>query len=167
MKIKNILLVLCFFALAACNKTSTNSDADADGNTAPTGITAKANAKVADELPLADQQDFDDAQRGLIASEPGLKIEGPGGTIWDMPSYDFIKGEAPASVNPSLWRHATLNNFNGLFKVADGIYQLRGYDVSNMSIIEGKTGWIIVDPLTARAPSRSPASISATNPSSR
>ncbi len=71
-----------------------------------------------------------------------------------MPAYDFIKyegdnGGAPASVNPSLWRQAALNNIHGLFKVKEGIYQLRGYDLANMTIIEGDSGWILVDPLTA------------------
>ncbi|MEK6806708.1 MAG: alkyl sulfatase dimerization domain-containing protein [Pseudomonadota bacterium] len=148
MNTQKILLALCAICLIACGKTQ--EGADADGFTAPTDVTVKANTRVAEELPLADQQDFEDAQRGLIASEPELKIEGPSGIIWDLPSYDFIKSDAPSSANPSLWRHARLNNFHGLFKVADGIYQLRGYDVSNMSIIEGKTGWIVVDPLTAK-----------------
>jgi alkyl sulfatase BDS1-like metallo-beta-lactamase superfamily hydrolase len=67
-----------------------------------------------------------------------------------MPSYDFVQGEAPDTVNPSLWRQAKINNHHGLFKVTDGVYQLRGFDLSNMSIIEGQTGWIIVDPLTTR-----------------
>jgi alkyl sulfatase BDS1-like metallo-beta-lactamase superfamily hydrolase len=73
-----------------------------------------------------------------------------GGKVWDLPAYDFIEGDAPASVNPSLWRQASLNNINGLFKVTDRVYQVRGYDLSNMTIIEGDTGWIIVDPLTSR-----------------
>ncbi len=70
-----------------------------------------------------------------------------------MPAYDFIdaNGEnVPGSVNPSLWRQAALNNIHGLFKVTDGVYQIRGYDLSNMSIIESDNGWILVDPLTAR-----------------
>ena len=58
----------------------------------------------------------------------------------DRPSYDFIKGDAPPSVNPSLWRQAKINNINGLFKVTDRIYQVRGYDLSDMSVIEGDTG---------------------------
>ena len=144
------LLWLCILLLSACGKPATDATADADGFTAPTALTAKTNAEVANELPLADQQGFEDAQRGLIASEPDLQIEGPGGLIWDMPSYAFVTGDAPDSVNPSLWRHARLNNIHGLFKVTDGIYQLRGYDASNMSLIEGKTGWIVVDPLTTR-----------------
>jgi len=80
-----------------------------------------------------------------------LQVYSPGGTkVWDLPANEFIDGEAPGSVNPSLWRQARLNNIHGLFQVTQGIYQVRGYDLSNMTIIEGKTGWIIVDPLTAR-----------------
>ncbi len=73
-----------------------------------------------------------------------------GTIVWNQPGYEFIQGEAPSSVNPSLWRQAKLNNINGLFKVTEGLYQLRGHDLANMSIIQGKTGWIIVDPLTSR-----------------
>ena len=65
--------------------------------------------------------------------------------------FDFIKGDAPATVNPSLWRQEQLNNAQGLFKVTDGIYQIRGFDIANMTLVEGKTGWIVIDPLlTAR-----------------
>ena len=111
--------------------------------------TAAANREVARSLPLSDAQDFEDARRGLVASEPSLVIAGPDGTrYWDLASYDFVQGDAPASVNPSLWRQAQLNNIHGLFKVVPGIYQVRGYDLSNMTLIQGRNGWIIVDPLT-------------------
>ena len=124
---------------------------DVAGNTAPSAQTAALNASVGESLPLADQQDFEDAKRGLVASNPDLRVSGPdGNAIWDMPSYAFIDGDAPASVNPSLWRQARLNNIHGLFEVTKGVYQLRGYDLANMSLIEGETGWIVVDPLTAR-----------------
>ena len=77
-----------------------------------------------------------------------------GTVIWDMPAYGFVDGEAPESVNPSLWRQARLNNIHGLFEVTKGVYQLRGYDLANMSLIEGQTGWIVVDPLTAEETAR-------------
>ena len=103
------------------------------------------------ELDFTERQDFEDATRGLIASDPALKVAADNGShVWNRPAYDFIQGEAPASVNPSLWRQASLNNIHGLFEVTNGIYQVRGYDLSNMTIIEGETGWIIVDPLTSR-----------------
>lgn len=124
---------------------------DAQGHVAPTSATAEANAAVARELPLADTEDFEDAKRGLVASEPDLVIRGAdGATIWSPADYGFVSGDAPDSVNPSLWRQAELNGVHGLFEVTEGIHQVRGYDLSNLTIVRGKTGWIVIDPLTAR-----------------
>jgi hypothetical protein len=67
----------------------------------------------------------------------------------DFDAYKFIDGKAPPTVNPSLWRHATLNKGVGLYKVRDGVHQLRGFDISNITLIDGKTGWIVVDALTS------------------
>ena len=115
-----------------------------------TQATAQANARVAQQLPLDDQGDFVDATRGRLAQiEGGVIRNAKGDVVWDANSYAFLKGPAPASVNPSLWRQSQLNAEHGLFEVTPGIYQLRGYDISVMTIIRGKTGWIIVDPLTA------------------
>ena len=123
---------------------------DVAGNTAPSAATRDLNAAVNEALPLANPQDFEDARRGLVASDPDLRVVGPEGTpIWDMPSYAFVEGDAPLSANPSLWRQAKLNNIHGLFEVTKGVHQLRGHDLANMSLIEGDTGWIVVDPLTA------------------
>ncbi len=124
---------------------------DIAGNTAASAATAALNAAVKESLPLSDLRDFEDAKRGLIASDAALRVStAEGKTIWNMPAYEFIEGDAPASVNPSLWRQARLNNIHGLFEVTKGVYQLRGYDLANMSLIEGTTGWIVVDPLTAK-----------------
>jgi alkyl sulfatase BDS1-like metallo-beta-lactamase superfamily hydrolase len=144
-----VLMLISVFAMAGCEKKIPYApDADARGNTAPTAITAALNAKVLEELPFSDQQSFVESQKGLIASDPELIVRGPDGNIiWDQTAYDFIEGDAPPSVNPSLWRQAKLNNIHGLFKVTDGIYQLRGYCLANMTIIEGETGWILIDPL--------------------
>jgi len=115
-----------------------------------TRATAEANARVATQLPLNDPSDFADATRGRLAQiEGGVIRNAKGDVVWDANAYAFIKGDAPASVNPSLWRQSKLNVEHGLFEVVPGIYQFRGYDVSVMTIIRGKTGWIIVDPLTA------------------
>jgi len=142
---KTVALTMAAMLLAACSqKPATTAMGDA------TATTVKANADMAQGLALDDQQDFEDAKRGLIAKPEG-KILGPSGEVLiDFDAWKFIEGEAPATVNPSLWRHAKLNAQIGLFKVTDGIYQLRGFDIANMTIIEGKTGWIIVDPLTAK-----------------
>ena len=133
-------------------KLAIEAGADAYGHTAPTQATIEANAKVLEQLPFDNMEDFEQAKRGLIASESSLRIKGPADNIseytWNQDEYDFIKGDAPGSVNPSLWRQAKLNAIHGLFKVTEGVYQLRGYDLSNMTIIEGEKGFILVDPFT-------------------
>ena len=144
--------ILAVVTVAACDsKIPYEPGADGNGHTAATAATIEINAAVKKKLDFQDQQDFEDAQRGLIASDSELKVRtADGELVWDPASYSFIEGEAPPSVNPSLWRQARLNNIHGLFEVSDGIYQVRGYDLSNMTIIEGETGWIIVDPITAK-----------------
>jgi alkyl sulfatase BDS1-like metallo-beta-lactamase superfamily hydrolase len=122
--------------------------ADADGRTDPTPRTRAANADVATRLPLDDVQDFADVKRGFVAGDGDVVMTAADGrVVWDTRRYGFVDGDGPASVNPSLWRQAKLNDVHGLFEVAPGIHQVRGYDLANMSIIDGKTGWIIVDPL--------------------
>lgn len=147
-----VLVFLIVMVSASCgNEAKNDSDADEKGHTEPTSYTIKTNSEMADELPLDDTNDFDEASRGLIASERGLLIESKeGNVIWDMGAYSFIHGKAPESANPSLWRQAKLNNLHGLFEITKGIYQLRGFDISNMTIVEGKTGWIVIDPLTTQ-----------------
>jgi alkyl sulfatase BDS1-like metallo-beta-lactamase superfamily hydrolase len=147
-----MFLVLTTLVAASCSdQLPPDPDADGDGHTAPTEATIAANRAVLEALDFTDRQDFEDATKGLIASEPALRVtSASGASVWDLSANAFIEGEAPASVNPSLWRQARLNNIHGLFKVTEGIYQMRGYDLSNMTLIEGKTGWIVVDPLTAR-----------------
>jgi alkyl sulfatase BDS1-like metallo-beta-lactamase superfamily hydrolase len=115
--------------------------------------TIAANAGVLEELPFSDRQDFEDAQRGFIATLPTPRIKSGDPRVpwaWDLTPYEFLtKDQAPATVNPSLWRIAQLNMNHGLFQVADRVYQIRGFDLSNMDIIEGDTGLIIIDPLIA------------------
>ena len=98
-----------------------------------------------------DPNDFERASRGLIAQHPTGRIDGPYGPAWDVHRYDFIGqgSAAPDTVNPSLWRQAQLNAIHGLFEVAPGLWQARGYDISNISFIEGKDGWVVIDPLTS------------------
>ncbi|MFM7144145.1 MAG: alkyl/aryl-sulfatase [Alphaproteobacteria bacterium] len=128
-----------------------SGEADAHGATDASAATANANRQVAESLPIDDPRDFEDAKRGLVGREERVRVEAADGrVIWDLGDYDFVAGDAPPSVNPSLWRQAKLNGVHGLFEVAPGIYQVRGYDVSNMTIIVGKTGWIVVDPLTCQ-----------------
>jgi alkyl sulfatase BDS1-like metallo-beta-lactamase superfamily hydrolase len=147
-------LIAVALLLCACSRETppipgNDSAVDAAGNTPASEFTARANAAVAASLPT-DTTDIADAERGLIEREQGLVIESTvTGRRWSADAFSFLQGEAPASVNPSLWRQANLNGMHGLYKVAEGIYQVRGYDVSNMTWIRGKTGWIVVDPLTS------------------
>src|SRR4051812_5895743 len=119
--------------------------------------TRAANDAFLKSLPFSDRADFDDAKRGFIATLPDGVIAGPGGRpAFDTRPYAFLqKDEAPATVNPSLWRQAQLNAIHGLFKVTDRVYQVRGLDIANMTIVEGERGLILIDPLlsneTARA----------------
>jgi alkyl sulfatase BDS1-like metallo-beta-lactamase superfamily hydrolase len=112
--------------------------------------TRAANEAVATQLPFEDTADFDDANRGFMAELPERSIRGPkGNLLWDLRCYDFLAREdAPPTVNPSLWRMARLNMASGLFEVADRVYQVRGLDIANMTVIEGDTGLILIDPLT-------------------
>lgn len=98
---------------------------------------------------LSDPAAFADARRGFIAAPAGQVRDVNGAVVWDFDAFTFVKGDAPATVNPSLWRQALLNNQTGLFKVSDGIWQLRGFDIANMTLIEGASGWIVVDALTS------------------
>lgn len=119
--------------------------------------TVRALREAGESLDWSDRRDFEDAERGLIAALPGGAIEGeqilP---VFDPGRLDFVEGrEAPGTVNPSLWRQAGLIGRGGLFEVTDRVYQVRNMDLSNMTIVEGETGLIVIDPLisaeTARA----------------
>lgn len=106
--------------------------------------------QVAPAQPGVDAASLALAERGFIARPSGQVRDEQGRVIWDYDSFDFLRGAAPDTVNASLWRQALLNNRTGLFKVTEGIWQLRGFDLANMTLIRGKSGWIVVDPLTTR-----------------
>lgn len=111
--------------------------------------TKAANEALLKELPFNDKTSFELAHKGFIAPLPSDPVKGPNGMIWDPNKYGFIKeGEAaPDTTNPSLWRQSQLINISGLFEVTDGIYQVRNYDLSNITFIEGKNGITVIDPL--------------------
>lgn len=112
--------------------------------------TKASNGELMNALPFDNTSDFDAAHKGLIEALPQDTIKGgAGNVIWNPQQYGFIKegDKAPDSVNPSLWRQSQLINISGLFEVTDGIYQVRNLDLSNMTIIEGKEGITVVDPL--------------------
>jgi len=115
-----------------------------------TRTTVRSNDRVLEELPFADRQDFEDARRGFIATLSPMIIESTEGRpVWDMESFAFIarEAEAPSSVNPSLWRQSQLVGIHGLFEVVPGIYQVRGFDLSNVTFVEGDRGVVVIDPL--------------------
>lgn len=104
-------------------------------------------------LPLADKRDFDEAKRGFIAEPDYRQIKAEAGHVaWDIGSYDWLleEGKDFDSIHPSLQRQAILNMHYGLYEVIPGIYQIRGYDLANITFIKSKTGWIVFDPLTAK-----------------
>jgi alkyl sulfatase BDS1-like metallo-beta-lactamase superfamily hydrolase len=120
------------------------------GRKPASAVTAQRNREAAGSLPLADERDFAEATRGLIAAfEPAIVPAAGKGRhpVWDMQSYDFLEGECPDTVHPSLWRQSRLNRIAGLFEIGPGFYQLRGFDLSNMHVIEGKEGIVVIDPL--------------------
>src|SRR5947207_13584534 len=102
-------------------------------------------------LPFSDTADFDDASRGFLGTLENARIvNAQGRVVWSLEPYGFLADEtAPATVNPSLWRQSRLNMNHGLFEVVPGVYQVRGFDIANMTLIEGDTGVIVVDTLTS------------------
>ena len=138
---QNLLIPAIVVLIAAVSPVKSQEASDA---------TIRANQTIRDYLPFADDTDFKNATRGQIATLDAGQITGPDGrVIYDMEQFDFLKGDSPDTANPSLWRQSRLNAIHGLFEVVPGIYQVRGFDLAVMSFIRGKTGWIVVDPLTA------------------
>ena len=142
---------LCVAALAALPARAQTPVAPKDAEPA----TRAAQEQVAKSLPFADRTDFEDANFGFVGTIPDALVPGNGTRpVWSMKPYAFITGEAPPTVNPSLWRQAQINAIHGLFKVTDRLYQVRGFDISNMTIIEGDNSLIIIDPLLAAETSK-------------
>ena len=113
--------------------------------------TRASNAAFSQTLPWGDREDEDFATRGFVSAydQPQIRTADGSRVVWDFTAYDFLRGAAPDTVNPSLWRHAQLLARAGLFRVTDRVYQIRGFDVSNMTIVVGDTGLIIIDPLSS------------------
>jgi alkyl sulfatase BDS1-like metallo-beta-lactamase superfamily hydrolase len=100
---------------------------------------------------LSDQTDFANAGRGLIARlEPGMIMNSGGQAVFDADQFSLITGDCPATVHPSLWRQSQLTARQGLYEVTPGIYQVRGADLANMTLVESRTGVIVIDPLTSQ-----------------
>ena len=112
----------------------------------PTPTTLAANAAALAAAPMADKRDEDFASRGFVATrtDPLIK-DADGRVVWNLDAWKFASGKAPDTVNPSLWRHTGLLAKSGLFKVTDRIWQVRGFDISNLTFVRGDKGWIVID----------------------
>lgn len=139
-----LLLVSC---LQPTRTDLWSADADPSGHTAPTAHTRAVHAAAPTPDDPADDAE---AVRGLVAAAVGLQVHhADGRLIWDTEAYRFLDDSRPDAVHPSLWRQARLNSVAGLFRVTEGIHQLRGFDLANMTLIDSDGGWIVVDPLTS------------------
>ena len=117
----------------------------------PSRFTREILAKSKGELPFSDQRDIEEQQKGFIAPMKELKIMADAGHVaWDMERFQFLDEDRDFdTIHPSLLRQSRLNNNYGLYKVTDDIYQVRGFDLSDISFVRGKTGWIVIDPLVS------------------
>lgn len=146
--------IICMMAVMGCKlvqNQKSNGEANAESNQKEaTDFTKKLNDDLLAYLPFGDTTDYANARRGFIATLPEGEIkDDKGNVVYSMKQYDFIHGKAPSTTNPSLWRQSELNSINGLFEVTKGIYQIRNFDLSNMSLIAGNKGWIVIDPLVS------------------
>lgn len=150
-KLLSLLLVPTMLAatLTVCASAEKSSGTAAvfNAETKPaTQSTIEVNRQVYDFLNFEDTSEFENAERGFIAAPDTLNLRGENGRIvWTQDAYAFLDKDAPDTANPSLWRNTQLNHIYGLFEVTDGIYQVRGYDISNITFVRSEHGWIIMD----------------------
>jgi alkyl sulfatase BDS1-like metallo-beta-lactamase superfamily hydrolase len=120
------------------------------GPEAPSAFTLASHNEVVTTLPFADTRDFNWADRGFVATRKDpLILNAAGQTVWDLSAFDFLKAPHPPTVNPSLWRQGQLMAKHGLYQVSDNIWQVRGFDLANITLVKGATGWIVIDTLTS------------------
>jgi len=144
--------ILCF--LAACSDTASPPPKIVEVN-AENLTQAEARKQLEEFLPFEDSTDFVNARKGFIATREDPLIKNDDGTVSiDLKSWDFLDEAAPPTANPSLWRQGQLNKIHGLFEVTKDIYQVRGFDLANMTLIASDNGWTIIDPLTSKATSK-------------
>jgi alkyl sulfatase BDS1-like metallo-beta-lactamase superfamily hydrolase len=159
--------VSVFFLLVSCNQANVKSEATDSASATVAGASGHFDKKGLDPssftvakweelkstMPFEDKRDFEEAKKGFIAEPSYRKIMADAGTVaWNIGQYDFLleEGKDFKSIHPSLQRQAVLNMNYGLFEVIPGIYQVRGYDLANISFVKSKTGWIVFDPLTSK-----------------
>ncbi|MDR1859608.1 MAG: MBL fold metallo-hydrolase [Bacteroidales bacterium] len=133
---------------AGCVPAATSVVVTPDSKPATT-FTERINQEEYQRLDFSDSLDYQDATRNFIAApDSPVLLNARGEPASDLRQYDFITGEAPATVNPALWRHAKLTNIRGLFRITDGVYQVRGIDLTNITFVKTDSSWLVVDPLT-------------------
>ncbi len=147
-----IMLAMVVSLIAGCESGNTGSSTGeklTEQQKEASDTTKKKNQDVYEKLDFENKDEFECAKKGLITAPEELELKDKNGkVIWSQKAYAFVEdADAPDTVNPSLWRDTQLNHIYGLFEVTDGIYQVRGYDMSNITFIKGKTGWIVFDPL--------------------
>ena len=151
-RLHRLLILLTFSAGVVASPVQAQQHFHPKGKP-PSKFTIDLQKSLREALPFEDQRDFEEAKKGFIAAPPYKQIKAEAGNVaWDMASYDFLlKDQAFASIHPSLQRQAVLNMAYGLYEVVPGkIYQVRGFDLANFTLIKGDTGWIVFDPLTAK-----------------
>jgi alkyl sulfatase BDS1-like metallo-beta-lactamase superfamily hydrolase len=118
----------------------------------PSEFTVRGQAKLRKSLPFQDERDFEESRKGFVAAPDYRQIKNAeGNVVWDIGAFDFLLGDQDFdSIHPSLQRQAVLNMNYGLYKLSDEIYQVRGYDLANLTLVKGKTGWIVFDVLTCK-----------------
>ncbi len=122
---------------------------------APSQSITATHQQILAELPFDDTSDFERADKGFIATRKDPAIKNADGSIaMNLSWFDFLQQAAPSTVNPSLWRQSQLNRKHGLYEVTEGIYQVRGFDLANMTVVATDNGWIVIDPLTTEAVAR-------------
>jgi alkyl sulfatase BDS1-like metallo-beta-lactamase superfamily hydrolase len=169
-----LTIAVACFAIAACSPSETPDSADpairAETSTsarlaedhfhpkgkAPSEHTLEVFARARATLPFADRQDFEEQEKGFIARpESGIIMADAGNVAWDMERYEFLlEADEIDSIHPSMLRQSQLNMNFGLYEVIPGIYQVRGFDLANITFVRGETGWIVFDPLTAAETAR-------------
>jgi len=146
----SLLIAITF--LFSCNPEPTSRKA---AKATSSQSVAAIHQEVLKTLPFDDTTDFERADKGFIATRKDPVIKNPnGGIAMDLSWFDFLKNDAPTSANPSLWRQSQLNSKHGLYQVTEGIYQVRGFDLANMTVVATDNGWIVIDPLTTEEVAR-------------
>lgn len=143
--------ISCLCLLVSSFLLSCNSEPSTTSTTSSQSVET-VHQQILAELPFDDTRDFERADKGFIATRKDPIIKNPDGSVaMDLSWFDFLKKDAPATVNPSLWRQSQLNRKHGLYEVTEGIYQVRGFDLANMTVVATNNGWIVIDPLTTEA----------------